>query len=215
MNAATLASLATAFGTLVLAVATFYSVRSANAAARSAERSLLEGIRPVLLATRTQDPPEKVGFADDHWVLVEGGRGSVEVTDDVIYLALAVRNVGNGLAVMHGWTVQPRGELGVTGHLHDDPDDFRRLTRDLYVASGDAGFWQGALRDPAEPVFDEVRKLANEPAPISIDILYGDHEGGQRVITRFMLTPRTKDDGTVIWLSSVGRHWNVDRVDPR
>ena len=89
VNAETLASLATAFGTLVLAVATFYSVRSANAAARSAERSLLEGIRPVLLTTRLQDPPEKVGFVDDHWVLVPGGRGSVELTDDVIYLAVA------------------------------------------------------------------------------------------------------------------------------
>lgn len=40
---ATISSLATAGGTLVLAVATFSSVRSANRAARVAEKSLLVG----------------------------------------------------------------------------------------------------------------------------------------------------------------------------
>jgi len=42
-------------------------------------------------------------------------------------------------------------------------------------------------------------------------VLYGDHELGQRSITRFGLTPR--DDGR--WIATVGRHWNVDRPDPR
>ena len=41
----TISSLATAGGTLVLAVATFSSVRSANRSARVAERSLLAGLR--------------------------------------------------------------------------------------------------------------------------------------------------------------------------
>jgi len=45
---ATISALATAGGTLVLAVATFASVRSANRAARTAERSLLASMRPVL-----------------------------------------------------------------------------------------------------------------------------------------------------------------------
>jgi hypothetical protein len=49
---------------------------------------------------------------------------------------------------------------------------------------------------------------------MSIDILYGDFEGGQRVITRFMLSPYESEDG-VNWRASVGRHWNVDRPDPR
>jgi len=41
MNWTTASSLATGFGTLVLALATFAAVRSANRAARAAERSLL------------------------------------------------------------------------------------------------------------------------------------------------------------------------------
>ena len=49
---------------------------------------------------------------------------------------------------------------------------------------------------------------------MGVDILYGDFEGGQRVISRFMLSPK-ETDGVVGWYASVGRHWNVDRPDPR
>jgi hypothetical protein len=49
---------------------------------------------------------------------------------------------------------------------------------------------------------------------MGVDILYGDFEGGQRVISRFMLTPRETGDD-VRWYAAVGRHWNVDRPDPR
>ena len=68
----TIASLATAGGTLVLAVATFASIRSANRSARvpersarTAERSLLAGQRPLLvnsrLACRDLDPRDAGG----------------------------------------------------------------------------------------------------------------------------------------------------------
>src|SRR5580698_7063985 len=97
------ASLATAAGTLVLAAATFVAVRSANRSARVTERALLAGIRPVLVPSRLEDPPEKVGFADDHFVRVPGGRAIAEVTDGAIYLAIAVKNVGSGLAVLDSW----------------------------------------------------------------------------------------------------------------
>lgn len=52
---ATISSLATAGGTLVLAVATFASVRSANRSARTAERTLLAGQQPLLVSSREQD----------------------------------------------------------------------------------------------------------------------------------------------------------------
>jgi hypothetical protein len=50
---ATIAGLGTAAGTLVLAVATFSSTRSANRAARVAERTLLLGLRPALVPGRS------------------------------------------------------------------------------------------------------------------------------------------------------------------
>jgi len=99
----TISALATAGGTLVLALATFASVRSANRAARVAERSLLLGLRPLLLPSKLDDPPQKVGFSDEKWFVVEGGRGVAEVGEDAIYLAISVRNVGSGIAVLHGW----------------------------------------------------------------------------------------------------------------
>jgi hypothetical protein len=205
----TISSLATAGGTLVLGVATFASVRSANRAARIAEQSLLVGLRPVLMPSRLQDPPEKVGFVDEHWVKVPGGHGVAQATGEAIYLAIALRNAGNGLAVLHGWRFSPERLVGVTER--PDPAAFRHLSRDLYVPAGDSGFWQGAFRDPSEPGFAEARSAITNGRPVTVDLLYGDHHGGQRVISRFSLTPR--DDGP--WLAAVSHHWNLDRADPR
>ncbi|MDQ1624753.1 MAG: hypothetical protein QOJ49_251 [Actinomycetota bacterium] len=205
----TISSLATAGGTLVLAMATFASVRSGNRAARVAEQSLLANIRPLIMPSRPEDAAIKVGFADEHFVLTPGGSGTAEVADGAIYLTMSVRNVGNGIGVLHGWRIEMSRDLG---QVQRPPlDSFHRLTRDLYIAAGDVGFWQGALRDPAAPEFDDVRTLIADRVRIIIDLLYGDHQGGQRVISRFSLQPR--EDGT--WLATVARHWNVDRPDPR
>jgi len=203
------ASLATAGGTLVLAAATFVAVRSSNRAARATERALLAGIRPVLVSSRLEDPPEKVGFSDDHWVRIPGGRAIAEVTDEVIYLAIAVKNVGSGLAVLDRWDFQDERHL--SDPTHCPPEDFRRLTRDIFVPAGDLGFWQGAFRDKEDPLFAAAAAAIAEPRPMQVDLLYRDHEGGQRMITRFALIP--SHDGQ--WITSVGRHWNLDRSDPR
>ena len=101
MDWVTISALATAGGTLILAIATFASVRSANRAARVAERSLLVGLRPVLMPTRLQDLAQKVSFNDMHWVTVEGGHASFEVTDTAIYLVISVRNGGSGSPDFH------------------------------------------------------------------------------------------------------------------
>jgi hypothetical protein len=206
---ATISALATAGGTLVLAAATFASVRSANRSARVTERALLAGIRPVLVASRLEDPPEKVGFMDDHWIKVDGGRAVVEVTEESIYIAMALRNVGSGIAVLDRWDLFT--ERPTADRSPRELEEFRRLTRDLYVAPGDRGFWQGAIRDRDDPVFGAVRDAVDERRIITIDLLYDDHEGGQRTITRFSLIPR--DDGQRV--TSVSRHWNLDRADPR
>jgi hypothetical protein len=205
----TIASLCTAGGTLVLAVATFGSVRSANRAARAAERSLYAGLRPLLVPSRLEDPPEKVGFQDDHWVRVPGGRAIADVTDEAIYLAMSLRNVGTGIAVLDRWWLYPEGLRGDADQ--GDPEKFRRLTRDLYVAPSDRGFWQGALREPSDSMFAPAREAIEARQRITIDLLYGDFEGGQRTISRFVLIPDSADG----WLVAQARHWNLDRPEPR
>jgi hypothetical protein len=204
-----ISSIVTAAATLVLAIATFLSVRSANRAARAAERSLLAGLRPLLAPSRLDDQPQKVGFFDDKWFLVPGGGAVAEATDAAVYLAIAVRNVGSGIAVLHGWHVYPELEHGADDRA--PLEDFRRLTRDLYIAPGEVGFWQGAFRDRDDPAFVAARAAIAEPRRFAVDVLYGDHELGQRSITRFAVTPR--DEGR--WIAGVSRHWNVDRPDPR
>jgi hypothetical protein len=59
-NWATISSLATGAGTLVLAIATFWAVRSANRAARVAEQALLSNMRPLLVPSRLDDPAQKI-----------------------------------------------------------------------------------------------------------------------------------------------------------
>ena len=112
------------------------------------------------------------------------------------------------VGILHGWSVLPGRRLE---DAHRDPEDFTRLTRDLYVPVGDVGFWQGAFRDPGTPEFTAAREAIETRDWLTIDLLYGDHEGGQRMISRYVLTPR--EDGA--WLAAAGRHWNLDRADPR
>jgi hypothetical protein len=204
-----ISSFATAGGTLVLAGATFASVRSANRAARSAERSLLANLRPVLVPSKLDDAPQKVGFRDDRWFMLEGSRGMADVTDEAIYLTMSLRNAGQGLAVLHGWVLVPER---VEGEV-PPPDlaDFHRLTRDIYIPPGDIGFWQGALREPTGPEFDPAKKAIESRDTLTVYLLYGDQEGGQRTISRFAMMPRSDGDYVVV----VVRHWNIDRADPR
>ena len=205
----TISALATAGGTLVLAGATFSSVKSANRAARVAERSLLAGLRPVLMPTRLDDPAQKVSFADGKWLAAPGGQGAADASPEAVYLAFGVRNAGSGIAVLHGWRLQLERPSGDTGQ--PSLDEFTRLTRDIYVPAGDIGFWQGTYRDPSTPEFVAAAEAIRERRHLFVYVLYGDHEGGQRTVSLFAMLPRT-DDG---WMVTVARHWNVDRDDPR
>jgi hypothetical protein len=204
----TISALATAGGTLILAVATFASVRSANRAARAAERALLAGLRPVLVPSRLQDPEQKILWVDGHWTRLGGGAAGVEMADDVIYLAMPLRNVGAGLAVLQGWLPWP--EWARAGDERPGPDEFRRQTRDLYVPPGDVGFWQGAIRSRDDEGFAALEAVIASRRPFTIDLLYCDHEGGQRTISRFGCVPRENDGG---WICSVSRHWTLDRLE--
>lgn len=157
-----IASLATAAGTLIFAVATFAAVRSANRAARAAERSLLVGLRPLIMPSRLQDPPQKVMFGDRKWFTVPGGCAVGAVEDGIIYLTASLRNVGPGIGVLHGWRFYPETYRGPAPQL----SQFRRLNRDIYLPPGDVGFWQGAFRDPADPSTGR-RGMPSTPTPRS------------------------------------------------
>jgi hypothetical protein len=209
MDWATVAEIGTAVGTLVLALATFAAVRSSNSSARLAERTLQSAIKPLLVPSKASDEEQKVGFVDNHWVHVPGGRGTAEVADEAIYLTLSLRNVGPGLALLNGWKFYADR---LVGHAErPDHSDFHRLTRDLYIPSGDLGFWQGVFRDPTEPVFAEAAAMIRDRESFTVDLMYGDVEGGQRMISRFSFVAAHDE----AWLPAVSHHWNLDGPDPR
>jgi hypothetical protein len=207
---AAVAGIATAVGTLALAVATFASTRTANRAAQSAEKLRLEALRPILIPSAWGDPVQKISFVDGIWLHVSGGRAAMQADDEVVYLVLSVRNAGRGLAVLHGWSVPPERDA-----THADPETVHRLTRDIYIASDYTGFAQIAARDPATEEFRLLRAAASATEPFWIDVLYSDMEGAQRVITRFGLNRPPGDAGSEEWVVAAARHWNVDLPDPR
>ena len=209
-NWATISALATSGGTLVLAVATFASVRSANRTARIAEQSLLLGVRPLLMPSRLEDPTQKINWVDQHWTALKGARASVELEDGRVYLAGSLRNAGAGVAIIQGWHAYVTERL----ENRDLPavEEFRPQTRDLYVPSNDVGFWQAAVRDRDDPQYREFAEGFERKRFFVLSLLYSDQEGGQRTVSRFLLSP-TQDPSE--WLFSVNRHHNVDRPNPR
>ena len=158
------ASVSTAVATLVLALATFSAVRSAHRSARISEQSLAAQLWPLLAPARPEDPEQKVMFQDQHKVMVSGVLAAAEATSDSVYFAIAIRNVGPGLAVLDRWWFAGERRQGDVGHA--DESEFRRLTRDLYLPPGDVGYWQGAIRDAGSPV---RRRRRRHPGPAGDD----------------------------------------------
>lgn len=217
------ASAATAAGTLVLAVATFASVRSANRAGRNAEQALQVGLRPVLFASRSHETIQKIRWGDDHWAPLANGRAVLEEEDGVIYMAMSLQNVGTGIAVLHGWRIDVSEILNPNASVEEmqrarvqvrpDPTTFRLQTRDLYSPPGEISFWQAAIRTLDDPDRSCVEAAMVGHIPLIVDLLYGDQEGGQRTISRFSITRYPGNDDE--WFPAVVRHWYLDRNDPR
>ena len=84
------------------------------------------------------------------------------------------------------------------------------LGRDIYIPPGKIGYWQVAYRDNQDTEYDPVLQAIGR-GEFFADVLYGDYEGGQRVITRFGVM--REEDGR--WQLIAARHWQIDRVDPR
>jgi hypothetical protein len=202
-----ISSLATAGGTLALAVTTYMSVRSANQAARIAELSLLAGQRPLLVESLESDPVQRVNFGDERGLVTPGGGAAVQVIEDRIYVVLSLRNVGPGIGVLFGGRLYAE-----RGSLRGDVDlgAFRMLSRDIYIPPGKIGFWQIAYRDTHDADYAPMLQ-AIERGELMADVLYGDYEGGQRVVSRYAVL--RDDDGE--WRISTVRHVQIDRAEPR
>jgi hypothetical protein len=211
----TLADIGTAVGTLVLAGATFVAVRASVRTAAIAERTLLAGQRPVLAPAGPDDPAADVQFADGLVFPVGNGQPLVRHDTATIYLAIPLRNVGAGLAMLRGYHLQgePAAHVaqdtrGLARHLRGDPPPqprtFSPQQRDLLISTSRTGFWQAALRDPETVLYKEMAQAIDTRGRITVDVLYGDHEGRQPSVTRFVLLPEA---GT--WRCDAVRYWSL------
>ena len=88
---------------MVLAIATFVSVRSSNRSQRLAEAAMQIGICPLLMPSRPDDAGQAILWGDEHRAVLDGGGAHVEAEGDNVYLAMSLRNAGSGIAVIQGW----------------------------------------------------------------------------------------------------------------
>jgi hypothetical protein len=216
---ATWAEVGTAVGTLVLAGATFSSVRASSRTARIAERALLASQRPVLAPSGPDDPSAQVQFADGVVFSLAPGRPLVERSGRIIYLAIPLCNLGAGIAVLRAYHLQadPAREVaadpqGAARHRRGDGpptvSSFAPQQRDLLISAGRVGFWQAALRDPSAALHAAVAEAIDPAGRITVDVLYGDHEGGQPTITRLVMLC----DESGAWRCDATRHWSLGLV---
>ena len=161
------------------------------------------------MASRLEDSPEPMTGGDDYRASVAGGHAIAEIAGGNIYLAMSLRNVGAGIAVLQGWHLRPGIDRGE--REHPDLAEFRRQGRDLYVASGTVSFWQAALRQASDEFYEPISDTIRVRETITVHLLYSDHEGGQRTTTRFNVSSAVDR----AWLCSAILHWNLDRADPR
>jgi hypothetical protein len=208
-DTATIASLATAVGTLVLAVATFASTRSANHSARVAERALDLNLRPVLIPAHEWDEAERITFYDEI-VQLRGGFATVEDRSGNLYFAAQLRNVGAGIGVLTSWLVEAGPDMPITingGLPLPDLTTFVDQQRSLYVPPGDVGYWQGAIRetDTDRGDAEALRRAIDAQSRLTIYLRYGDMDGGHDTVSRFTLIPDENGD----WLFGIVRHWTV------
>jgi hypothetical protein len=164
----------------------------------------------VLAPSRLSDPVQKLMFVEGRWLSAAGGHAAVEHSDGRVYLAISMRNVGSGMGVCQAWTV--RTGLGSSRNMptHAGLDEYRPHTRDLYIPAGDIGMWQGALRDPDDPVRAATVEAIDTRQPFTVELFYTDQIGRQRTIVRFALIPAADS-----WLAIVNRYWYLDWDGPR
>jgi hypothetical protein len=149
-------------------------------------------------------------FLEGHWVSADGGRAVVEHVGDAVYLAISLRNVGSGIAVCQGWAVRAGPASALEFPTHAPLEECHLQSRDLYVPAGDVGMWQGALRNPDDPIRSGVMDAIKAGESITVELLYSDQVGRQRTISRFSLFP-TGDS----FLAAMTRHWYLDWDGPR
>jgi hypothetical protein len=156
-----------------------------------------------------------VQFADGQTFPVGGRHALVHKETGVIYLAIPLCNVGTGLAVLRGYRLQGETASDVT----QDPRGVAQHRRGdlappaavlLAAAAGPADqrkpgrFLAGALRDPATPLYKEIALAVDTGGRMTVDVMYGDHAGGQPSVTRFVMLPEAGS-----WRCDATRYWSL------
>ena len=190
-DTSTIASLATAGGTLVLAVATFAS----TALGQPRGAHVRAGAEGGDASSAVQCPRRRTRRKRSDTAMITGcvlrdGLAAVQEVDGQHLLrdAAAQRRIGHRRAARLVSVAAPRRDGRST------PGDRansarRRVTSTSRPATSASGRRRCATRRTSYT--RRCARRSQRAMPLSVDLLYGDHEGGQRTITRFYMVPRS------------------------
>jgi hypothetical protein len=68
------------------------------------------------------------------------------------------------------------------------------------------GIWQGVVRDSEGPLRQQVLESIAADR-LKLELLYGDHEGGQPTISWYFIDRHEGGEG---WSASASRHWILE-----
>jgi len=207
--------------TTLLAIVTFALVCATYLMAQTAKRQFGRQLLPILIPSRIRDPIRKVYFSNNTWQMLYGDQVLVDSVD-TLYVAIPLRNIGSGTAVVRGLSIPDVGPdddalprrrpslknlIAAKTDLLLGPGDISHLSIDSEAQTADRQ--RHALQTQVERI--------DRDSGVYLDILHCDHVRRQHNITRIELaqvSEKSSSSGTTSGAEHIARavkHWPLRR----
>jgi hypothetical protein len=175
------ATIALAGTTMLVAVPAAWS---ALLSARQMKRNLL----PIITPARPDGSKRVARFTPAKHVVLENADSFSQEDGERVYLAVCVRNIGSGVAVVRGVDANSTDEVKELA-----PDGIPALRglvrseRSLYLGPTEAAYLTMWATSSSSAGFDVVRRTVPAKGDLLLDLVYCDHAGRQLTVSRIEL----------------------------
>jgi hypothetical protein len=177
-----IATAALALATLLVAVPAAWS---ALISAQETKRDLL----PVIIPAKAHGIKWIVRFTPHKHVVLENFDSYTDEDDQYVYFAVALRNIGAGIAVVLGTDASPKADLDDLVPKHVAPlSGMRRMARNMYLAKSDAAYLVFWTTSASSGIYKVIYDAVPKRQDIVLDLIYSDQDGRQMTVSRFELS---------------------------
>lgn len=190
--------------TIALAVAT---VTVALLSARQIKHNLL----PIMVPARPDGRKRVARFTLEKHVTIRNADTYAEFDGDGVCLAVCLRNIGSGVAVLKGFDASPNDSAEPASYDVPSLSRFASALHALYLGPGDAAYLAifTSLDSSRTDAYEVVQETVPNGASLLLDLVYTDHSGGQLTISRLELEWATDVDR---YVAKVARYWRPSKI---